>query len=39
MESEEASLFVAGYTAHSVLVQKGMMEAGIDVYLWNKADN
>lgn len=32
IESEQAFLVVAGYTAHSVLVQKELMDAGIDVY-------
>jgi hypothetical protein len=33
IECEETALFVAGYTAHTALVQKEMLEAGIDVYV------
>jgi hypothetical protein len=35
IESEEATLVVAGYTGHSPLVQKEMMAAGIDVNVSN----
>jgi len=33
IETEEATLIVAGYTAHAALVQKEMLAAGIDVYV------